>query len=75
MNNFARYDAKKDKVVCWIKPSYGPKSWQLPLEEIEYPRDEEEAEYYKFFARFLLEGKVLKIFESFEVISHSHRYL
>jgi ATP-dependent RNA helicase DHX37/DHR1 len=50
-----RYDAKSDRIAGYILPTYGPKAWQLPLCETEL---EDELERTKWFARFLLEGRV-----------------
>lgn len=45
-----------------MKCSFGPKSWQVPPQELEYPAG---LDRYKWFAKFLLEGKVIPAFAKF----------
>jgi len=67
-----RYDDKEDKMYCFVKPSYGlnykqqqqlqqqqQPRWELPIQEVEFP---DVVEKYKYFARFLLEGKIVTEF-------------
>eukprot|EP01119_Soliformovum_irregulare_P003707 TRINITY_DN1463_c1_g1_i3.p1 TRINITY_DN1463_c1_g1~~TRINITY_DN1463_c1_g1_i3.p1 ORF type:complete len:1148 (-),score=493.33 TRINITY_DN1463_c1_g1_i3:150-3593(-) len=56
-----KYNAKLDRVRCFARVNYGPHAWPLPIQEITFP---ETLEKYKFFAQFLLEGKVWKPFSS-----------
>ena len=51
-----RYDAQKDQVRCWARPTYSSSCWQLPLQELHYPKC---LDHYKWFARFLLAGEIL----------------
>ncbi len=64
-----KYDEKKDAVLGYVIPKFGPKSWDLPILEI--PMTELEAAtveeddggkvydmHLQWFARFLLAGKV-----------------
>jgi hypothetical protein len=48
------YNRKKDSLRCVATPYYGPNRWKLPSQEIPFPADDADA--YKYFARFLLEG-------------------
>ena len=50
-----RYDAESGLVKCHMSCSFGPRSWQIPAQELDYPSG---LEKFKWFARFLLEGKV-----------------
>ncbi|XP_023948187.2 probable ATP-dependent RNA helicase kurz [Bicyclus anynana] len=50
-----RYDATSGRVKCHFKGTFGKSCWELPVAEIDYP---DKIERYKWFARFLLEGKV-----------------
>lgn len=50
-----RYDENSGKVKCHIKGTFGKANWELPVAEIDFP---EKMERYRWFARFLLEGKV-----------------
>lgn len=50
-----RYDPEEDKIKCFVKINFGPHSWELPVQEIEYPK---KVEKYKYFARFFLEGQI-----------------
>ncbi len=40
---------------CFVSPTYGPKGWTLPVQEVAM---EDCLDRYKYFMRFLLEGKV-----------------
>lgn len=51
-----RYDSEAGVVKCHMTCTFGPRSWQIPAQELEYPSG---LERYKWFARFLLEGKVI----------------
>ncbi|CAH0713613.1 unnamed protein product, partial [Brenthis ino] len=50
-----RYDEKSGRVKCHFKGTFGKSCWELPVVEIDYP---DKIERYRWFARFLLEGKV-----------------
>ncbi|XP_039752295.1 probable ATP-dependent RNA helicase kurz [Pararge aegeria] len=49
------YDVKSGRVKCHFKGTFGRSSWELPTVEIDFP---DKIERYKWFARFLLEGRV-----------------
>ncbi|KAK3586402.1 hypothetical protein CHS0354_013106 [Potamilus streckersoni] len=49
------FDDVKGEVMCHMKSTFGNCSWTLPAVELEYPAG---IDRYKWFARFLLEGKV-----------------
>jgi hypothetical protein len=49
-----------------VRATYGEAKWDLPLMEIQYPVEEEN--YLRWFARFLLEGKIFPLMKKFEVI-------
>lgn len=42
--------------MCQMACTFGPRAWQVPAQELEYPSG---LEKFKWFGRFLLEGKVL----------------
>ena len=50
------YDVETDKVFCFVKPKFGAKGWNLPLEKIICTDAKLTA---STFARSLLEGKVI----------------
>ncbi|EFA81717.1 DEAD/DEAH box helicase [Heterostelium album PN500] len=52
---FPKYSAKRDKVICYVKPSFGVHSWELPLMAIDHPDPKESCRY---FAKALLDGVV-----------------
>ena len=57
-----RYDSEAGVVKCHMTCTFGPKSWQVPPQELEYPTG---LDRYKWFARFLLDGKVTPEFSKF----------
>ena len=57
-----RYDSEAGIVKCHMTCTFGPRSWQIPAQEIEYPAG---LDRYKWFARFLLEGKVVAALAKF----------
>ena len=59
-----RYDAVRDKLYCYARPIFGPRRWELPVQEIEFPESQNR---YKWFARFLLEGAVISGFAAIKV--------
>lgn len=52
-----------DDVVCHSRVAYGKLSWPLGQMEISYPPS---IERFRWFARFLLEGKILPSFKKFD---------
>jgi ATP-dependent RNA helicase DHX37/DHR1 len=64
------YDASKDKLMCYVTPTYygdrdianSGHGWTLPVTEIEFP---EGSDYYRYFAKVLLEGHVFVSFGCF----------
>ena len=53
------YDNKNDKIFCNVTAIYGPQSWKIPGKiEIEFPNQEYGLDKFRWFGRFLLEGKV-----------------
>lgn len=50
------YDAVRGIVLCHFTSTYGPHAWQMPAVQLEYPAG---LDRYKWFAKFLLEGKVV----------------
>ena len=50
-----RYDNEAGVVKCHMTCTFGPKAWQVPAQELDYPTC---LDKFKWFARFLLEGKV-----------------
>lgn len=55
------FDPKKDAIMCYVTPRFGPHLWELPAYLVEYPR--REGDEFKWFAKELLEGKVVKELE------------
>nr|XP_006823126.1 PREDICTED: probable ATP-dependent RNA helicase DHX37-like [Saccoglossus kowalevskii] len=51
------YHAKTGTVHCYMTSTFGRGGWTIPAVELEYPNN---IEKYKWFAKFLLEGKVIK---------------
>jgi len=60
------YNEKKDAIMCYVKTKYGFHSWEVP--PLAVPMKEKSMrnsgvmmdESYRWFARFLLEGKIIK---------------
>lgn len=65
MNPEPRYNPATGKVHCTVNGSFGPQAWRLPNIEIIYPKS---INCYKWFARFLLEGKVFPKLEKYTKI-------
>ncbi|ORX49992.1 P-loop containing nucleoside triphosphate hydrolase protein [Piromyces finnis] len=61
------YDAEKDTIKCFVSPNYGPHNWPLSTIEVDFPSASEAqtvnisgiASKIQWFARFLLEGKII----------------
>mmetsp|Transcript_21731 Transcript_21731/g.42711 ORF Transcript_21731/g.42711 Transcript_21731/m.42711 type:complete len:1144 (+) Transcript_21731:994-4425(+) len=62
------YEAKRDELVACVHPLFGPRRWKLPVQWLKFPAStgEEVRERSRWFARALLEGKVLPIFKDFK---------
>lgn len=64
------YDKKKDAIMCYVKAKYGYQSWEIPPLAVVMKDKSKEAsslmldDSYRWFARFLLEGKVVSEFTS-----------
>lgn len=58
-----RYNPQTGKVHCTVTGTFGPQAWPLPNIDIPYPHN---LEVYKWFARFILEGKVYKKLEKYK---------
>ncbi|XP_023312984.1 probable ATP-dependent RNA helicase DHX37, partial [Anoplophora glabripennis] len=57
-----RYNPATGKVHCTVSGTFGPQAWPLPHMEIVYPAS---MDAYKWFARYLLEGKVFPRLEKY----------
>ncbi|KAK4878089.1 hypothetical protein RN001_010595 [Aquatica leii] len=57
-----RYDSNNGKIYCTVSGTFGPQAWPLLNVEIEFPKV---LAAYKWFGRFLLEGKVCKKLEKY----------
>ena len=57
-----RYDTEAGVVKCHMTCTFGPRSWQVPAQELEYPAG---LDKFKWFAKFLLEGKVIPALSKF----------
>ena len=53
-----KYDKNKDVVMARVKPVFGPKRWDLPLQFQALSPSHDEETYKKWFLRFLLLGQV-----------------
>ena len=53
------YDPTEDCIKCTVHCTYGSHNWLLPDTEIEYP---DGMDKYRWFGRFLLEGKIVDYF-------------
>jgi len=56
------YDKNNDAIYCYINMKYGYKSWEIPNILVEMRKTDDN--YFRYFAKLLLEGK---IFESLKV--------
>ena len=66
------YDKKKDEIMCHVKTKFGCHSWEIPpvavrmKDEVKKLTRSSQAlmmdESYRWFARFLLEGKIIEDF-------------
>jgi ATP-dependent RNA helicase DHX37/DHR1 len=56
------YDDKNHQVMCYRSATFGPHQWPVPQTEHPYP---DGLEKYKYFAQFLLEGKVVHWFAKY----------
>lgn len=62
------YDVKRDAVMCFLRCKFGPLSWQIPPVAVNMKAESERStsttlmidDSHSWFARFLLEGKVIK---------------
>ncbi|EDV25287.1 uncharacterized protein TRIADDRAFT_24488, partial [Trichoplax adhaerens] len=50
-----RYDTDSGRIKCHMSCTFGPQAWPIPPAEVDYP---ESIEKYKWFAVFLLDGKI-----------------
>ena len=57
-----RYDPEVGMVKCHMTCLFGLRAWQIPAQEMEYPPG---LDRYRWFSRFLLEGKVFPEFAKF----------
>ena len=55
--------------MCYVTPRYGPHLWELAAYAIEYPQSE--SNVYNWFAKELLEGKVIKELEVLKTVYSS----
>jgi ATP-dependent RNA helicase DHX37/DHR1 len=56
------YDAVADRVKCYVTPFFGHQRWSLPLHTVEFPQADNAMDNmikYRWFARYLVEGKVV----------------
>lgn len=63
------YDSETDSVRCFRSATFGPHHWPLPQTEHAFPDD---IDKYKWFGRFLLEGKVVPFLEQFSKMLLTH---
>ena len=53
------FDAEQDVLVCHVRPTFGAHKWELPPHRVPFPHGEHSEQHYRWFARLLLEGKVV----------------
>ncbi len=58
------YNKKDDEINCFVNIKYGYKSWEISNVRVEMKREDDN--FVRFFARFILEGKVFEEFKQFE---------
>lgn len=58
-----RYEPSNGKVYCTVSGTFGSQAWPLSNVEIEFPKN---LNGYKWFAKFLLEGKIFKKLEKYK---------
>lgn len=51
-----RYDLNKDKMLCHVNATFGRCGWQLPIVEIDFPKN---PDVYRWFALYFLDGIVI----------------
>ncbi|XP_030075313.1 putative ATP-dependent RNA helicase DHX37 [Microcaecilia unicolor] len=56
------YCPESGRVRCHRESTFYRVGWQLPVVKVDYP---EGLDHYKYFAKFLLEGKVIKLLRSY----------
>lgn len=56
------YNPNTGRIYCTVNGTFGPQAWPIPNTQIEFPKT---LLAYKWFARFLLEGKVFKKLEKY----------
>ncbi len=61
---YVRYDPASDRIKCCVQVNYGPHSWPLPVQEVDFP---DIPDKYRYFARFLLEGQIFPRFQELQV--------
>ena len=61
------FNAKKDRVECFVRSTFGPLRWPLPLRKKPMPAEEEElhSKPLRHFARLLLRGAVCPALKEF----------
>ncbi|KAG5892504.1 hypothetical protein JTB14_034503 [Gonioctena quinquepunctata] len=57
-----RYNPVTGKIHCTVSGTFGSQAWPLPNIEIVYPKN---VDAFKWFARFLLEGKIFPKLEKY----------
>ena len=60
-----RYDAKRGVVLCHRKSTFSSVMWPVEPVEVDYPVS---LDLYKWFARFLLEGKVFEPLKTYSTV-------
>lgn len=50
------YDETTEEIKCYVKATYSKQGWELPTATVEHPLN---AEKYRYFAQFLLQGDVV----------------
>lgn len=61
-----RFDSEKGVVVCYRESTFGPLMWRVRAVEVEWCPPE--LDFFKWFARFLLEGQVIEALKKYEPV-------
>lgn len=63
------YNKKEDEITCFVNIKYGYKSWEIQNVRVSMKKEDEN--YIRWFARFLLEGKILEEFKVYIIDNYS----
>jgi hypothetical protein len=67
------YDRINDTLFCYVNIKYGYKSWEISNVLVEMNKNDEN--YLRYFAKFLLEGKIFEAIKVFILLYLSYYLL